>query len=132
MLLVSRVSMLQKEGELLPASARFSSMSRDTHSHSLVVVPLVIIPDLLVLSFHETPDLPVIPFAQIPLGNPIKFLLGRELAPNGVKVPRPNLIVLLCSCESRWGSILIGRAAESGVFQRRISVKNFIGCQESE
>ena len=83
-------------------------MSRETHSHGLVVVPLVIIPDLLVLSFHETPDLPVIPFAQIPLGNPIKLLIGRKLAPDGVKVPRPNLSVLLCSSESGWGSILIG------------------------
>jgi hypothetical protein len=97
-------------------------MTLKTHSHRLVVVSLVIIPDLLVLSLHKTANLPIVPFAEVPFGDPIKLLLGRELAPNGVKVPRPNMSVLLCSCESWWGSILIGRAAESGVFQRCISV----------
>ena len=110
----------------------YTPYARETYSHSLVVVPLVIIPNLFVFSLHETPDLPVVSFTEVPLGDPIEFLLGRKFAPDGVKVPRPNLSVLLCSSESGWGSILIGRAAESWVLQRRISVKDLVGCQKRE
>jgi hypothetical protein len=51
-------------------------MNRDTHSHGFVVISFVVIPDLLVFPFHQSPDLPIVSFAEIPLEHPFKLLFG--------------------------------------------------------